>query len=245
MSILYVLGLFYLIFFCLSASVKYGEEVISNGVGHCSPNHVHQQKKSSFAVNSSVTNSNSHASSTSTTTTTTTAAAVTGSGGAGGPNAVLSNHQVSKYSELDSREKGKANNASLQTSSANVLDKRDYQYMENHIAKRTLSVNDFDETDENCEKDKTAFKSNGLSAINAGTGSPPSSTRANIPGSGNRWNHHHNSVNSSNQTQPSGGGGGKKNKNNTTKEITNNHINCQKDDYLTRLDSKLPIVHSF
>lgn len=180
-----------------STASKVTEEVISNG--HCvAANHGHNRK--SICNSNNINNNNSSNS----------------------QNSVASLSPVSSaeikslsYSELDSKESRKHN-----SSAAVVVDKHDYQYMETQLTKQTNSVNDFDDSDESCERDKPVFKSNGVACFVA-TGSSQ--------GRG-KWSQ---SSVKDNLSVPLHSGNSKRNRN-SSKEITANNYNSQKDDHTYR-----------
>ncbi|XP_076307627.1 macoilin-like isoform X3 [Tachypleus tridentatus] len=103
---------------------KNDEEVISNGVGHCSLSQTNGK------------NSN-----------------INGTPPGKGVIGVGSIHchnssAINRYSELDPHDVKKHNN------NPSVIEKHEYQYMETHLSKRVNNVNHFDENDESCEQDK-------------------------------------------------------------------------------------------
>lgn len=175
---------------------KVTEEVISNG--HCvTANHSHNRK--SICNSNSINNTNSSIS----------------------QNSIPSLSPVSSaeikslsYSELDSKDSRKHN-----SSTSVVVDKHDYQYMEAQLTKQTNSVNDFDDSDESCERDKHC-KTNGV---------PCFVTTGSSQGRG-KWNHSSVKDNLSTSLHT---GNSKKNRN-SSKEITTNNYNSQKDDHTYR-----------
>ncbi|GIX66536.1 hypothetical protein CEXT_19901 [Caerostris extrusa] len=183
---------------CVKNSSKVTEEVISNG--HCvTANHGHGRK--SICSGNNISNSNSTNSQNSVTT-------------LSPANSIDS--KSSSYSELDSRESRKHN-------SSVVVDKQDYQYMETQLTKQT--VNDFDDSDESCEREKPTFRSNGV-VCHATTGSSQ--------GRG-KWNH--NSV-KDNLSTSLHTGNSRKNRN-SVKEVTTSNFSSQKDDHTYRLEADI------
>ncbi|CAL1275191.1 unnamed protein product [Larinioides sclopetarius] len=177
---------------------KVTEEVISNG--HCvTANHGHGRK--SICSGNNISNSNSTNSQNSLTT-------------LSPANSVDS--KTSSYSELDSRESRKHNNSSV------VMDKQDYQYMETQLTKQT--VNDFDDSDESCEREKPTFKSNGV-ACHATTGSSQGRSK------------YHNSV-KDNLSTSLHTGSSRRNRN-SAKEITTNSFSSPKDEHTYRLEADI------
>ncbi|KAF8777954.1 Macoilin-1 like protein [Argiope bruennichi] len=177
---------------------KVTEEVISNG--HCvTANHGHGRK--SICSGNNINNSNSTNSQNSLTT-------------LSAANGVDS--KTSSYSELDSRESRKHNNSSV------VMDKQDYQYMETQLTKQT--VNDYDDSDESCEREKPTFKSNGV-ACHATTGSSQGRGK------------YHNSV-KDNLSTSLHTGSSRRNRN-SAKEITTNSFSSPKDEHTYRLEADI------
>lgn len=181
---------------------KVTEEVISNG--HCvTANHGHNRK--SICNSNSINNTNSSNSQNSVTSLSS-----------------LSNAEIKSlsYSELDSKDSRKHN-----SSTAVVVDKHDYQYMEAQLTKQTNSVNDFDDSDESCERDKQVFKSNGVACF---------VTTGSSQGRG-KWSHSSVKDNLSTSLHT---GNSKRNRN-SSKEITTNNYSSQKDDHTFRLEADI------
>lgn len=177
------------------------EEVISNG--HCvTANHNSHSRKSICSSNNISNSINSQNS--------LTLAAVSSM-----------DPKTVSYSELDARESRKHCN----NNTAISVDKHDYQYMETQLIKQTNSVNDFDDSDESCEREKAIFKSNGIVCL---------TTTGSSQGRG-KWSHNSVKDNLSTTTHT---GSSKKNRN-SSKEITTNNLNPQKDDHTYRLEADI------
>lgn len=177
---------------------KVTEEIISNGVAHCGSNQSHGRK--SICSGHPNSGNNSHNSTSNL------------------PSLPSATNSVT-YTELDVRDVKKHN-----CNNSPIIDKHDYQYMETQLAKQTNSVNDFDESDESCEREKS-FKSGVMLCSTPAT-----------RGTSNRWNHN-NSVKDNLSTQHVGSS--KKNRNNSSKEMTANNLNSQKDEHTYRLEADI------
>ncbi|XP_076372708.1 macoilin isoform X2 [Tachypleus tridentatus] len=165
---------------------KNEEEVISNGVGHCSLSQTSGKKSSvnggsPWKEISSGGSVHSHV-----------------------PNA------ISRYSELDPHDVKKHNNNS------DIIEKHEYQYMETHLSKRDNNVNDFDESDESCERDKTSKTSSlTISSRNSKWAAPNHVTNVNITSSGGRK------------------------KNNSSRELSSSVLNSAKDEHTLKLETDI------
>lgn len=181
----------------LPAASKVTEEVISNG--HCvTANHGHGRK--SICSGNNIHNNNNNSNNT---TTTSHQNSVT---------TLVNNSAVSSsYSELDSRKQVAVDNKRQA-----LLD--DYQYMETQLAKQT--VNDFEDSDESCERDKQP-KSNGV-ACHAAAGT--------AQGRGGKWG----------GVKDSHAGGSRKNRN-AAREVATSNFSAQKDDHTYRWVARVHI----
>ncbi|XP_042905580.1 macoilin-1 isoform X2 [Parasteatoda tepidariorum] len=182
---------------------KATEEIISNG--HCvTANHGHGRK--SICSGNNISNSSNSQNSLTTLSLT---------------NSVDS--KIASYTELDCRESRKHNTNST------AVDKHDYQYMETQLIK--TSVNDFDESDESCEREKGTLKSNGVACF-VTTGSSQSRGKLN-----------HNSVKDNLSTTTLHMGNSKKSRN-SSKEIIANNCSSPKDDHTYRLEADIKRLKS-
>lgn len=182
-----------------SPASKVTEEVISNG--HCvTANHGHGRK--SICSGNNIHNNNNNSNNNTTTTSHQNSV----------PTLTNNNSAVSSssYSELDSRK---------QVSQVDNKRLDDYQYMETQLATKT--VNDFEDSDESCERDKQP-KSNGV-VCHAAAGTAQGSK-------GGKWG----------GVKDSHAGGSRRNRN-AAREVATSNFSAQKDDHTYRWVARVHI----